>query len=228
MPVSIAADPPAKLPPIKRLAEYADPKTTYRTYIDAVRKNDAKAARECWVLDDDKESAALNVIVGLWTSIRQLNQVAAKKFGKEAAEAIPEGWQRGDLTDQALDLTKKRLDDAEVKITGATAELKIKWRKDDGFPDWAFEFGVSTVFRHVAGNWKIDGNQMTGLKKGSDFFEKGTWGRMFRDQMAIMNEAVAGVEKRKIGSAKALKTFINEKTAAMVKKYEKDAAKSQP
>jgi hypothetical protein len=50
--VSPAADPPAEKP----AAEYADPKATYRSYIEAVRKNDVKATKQCWVIDDDNKS----------------------------------------------------------------------------------------------------------------------------------------------------------------------------
>ena len=41
-----------------------------------MRKNDAKAAKMCWVIDDDNKSGALDVIVGFWISTRQINQAA--------------------------------------------------------------------------------------------------------------------------------------------------------
>jgi hypothetical protein len=223
-PASTAPTPPEKRPADKPSAEYADPKATYRTYIEAVRKNDLKAAKQCWVIDDDNKSGALDTIVGLWISTRQLNQVAEKKFGAKGLDAIPKGWRRDDVTDAALDLTRKRLDDAEVKITGDTAELKIKWKKDD-VRNPAFEYGGSTSFRKVGGNWKIDANKMTGLKRGADYFKKGTWGPMFRDQVAIMNEAINGMEKGKLKTAKELGVFIEDKFEVMEKKYEEERKK---
>jgi hypothetical protein len=223
-----AADPPAKLPADKPAAEYADPKATYRTYIEAIRKNDIKAAKQCWVIDDDK-SGALDTMVGLWISMRQINQVAERKFGSEGLDAILKGWRRNDVADPALNLTKKRLDEAEVKITGNTAALKIKWRADDSVPNPTFEFREGPIsFRKVGGNWKIDANKMTGLERGADFFEKGTWGRMFRDQVAIMNEAIDGMEKGKLKTAKELEMFIEGKIAAMTKKYEEERKKEAP
>jgi hypothetical protein len=225
---AVAEEPKPKGQVDKNAAQYADPKSTYRTYIEAVRKNDAQAAKKCWVIDDDNKCGALDVIVGLWISTRQLNQLAVNKFGEDGGRAIPKGWRRGDVTDSALDLTKKRLEDADVKITGDIAELKIKWKDGDGYPNPAFEFGDSTSFRKVEGHWKIDANKETDLKRGADFFEKGTWGRMFRDQVVIMNEAVDGMAKGKLRTAKELEMFIDGKIAVVTKKYEAEREKKDP
>jgi hypothetical protein len=222
--IATAADPPAKVPADKRADEFADPKATYRTYIEAVRKNDVKAAKKCWVIDDDNKSGALDTIVGLWISMRQINQVAERKIGADGLDAILKGWRRDDVSDAALDLTKRRVDDAEVKITDDTAALKIKWKEDD-----AVKFGDGPIsFRKVGGNWKIDANKMTGLERGADFFEKGTWGQMFGDQVAIMNEAIDGMEKDKLKSAKELGAFIEGKIEAMKKKDEEERKKESP
>ena len=200
-------------------AAFADPKATYRTYIEAVRKNDLKAAKQCWVIDDNK-SGALDSIVGFWISMRQINQVAEKKFGTEELNKILKGWRRDDVTDSALDLTKKRLDEAEVKITGETAELKIKWREADGFPNSTFYYTNEPMpFRKVGGSWKIDANKVAGLERGADFLEKGTWGRMIRDQIVIMNEAIDGMEMGRLKTAKELGALIDNKIEAMKKKY---------
>lgn len=224
---SAAAEPPVKLPAEKPAPAYADPKATYRTYIEAVRRNDIEGAKRCWVIDDDNKSGALDTIVGLWISMRQINQVAEKKFGAAGLDAILKGWRRDDVTDPALDLTKKRLDDAAVTINGDTAELKIKWQHDDGVQN-AFQFGTVTHFRKVDGNWKIDANKMAGLKRGADFFETGTWGRMFRDQVAIMKEAIDDMEKGKLKSAKELGAFIEGKFEVLTKKYEAERKKETP
>jgi hypothetical protein len=219
-----AADSVAQPPADKPAAEYADPKATYRTFIETVRQFDRKAAKQCWVIDDDNKSGALDIIVGLSISLRQINQVTEKKFGAEGLEKILKGWLRDDLTDAALDLTKTRLVDAEVNIVGDTAVLKIKWREDDGVPNPAFWFGKEPIrFRKVGGNWKIDANKMTGPKYGAD-----TWVRVYRDPVAIMNEAIEGMEKGKLKTAKELGEFIDGKVAAMIKKREEDQKKEGP
>ena len=67
-----------------------------------------------------------------------------------------------------------------------------------------------------------------GRGHGADFFKKGTWGPMFRDQVVIMDEAVDGMEKGKLKSAKELGAFIGGKIEAMKRKYEEERRKESP
>lgn len=216
-----ATGPPAKVTEDEPAAEYADPKTTYGTFLEAVRKNDIKAGKRCWVIDDDNKSGALDTIVGLWISMRRINQVAEKKFGAEGLDAL-NGWRRNDITDAALDLTKKRLGNAKADIIGDTAKLEIRWEEGDS---GAFNYGSAIRFRKVGGNWKIDANKMTGLRRGVDLFEPASWGRLFRDQVAIMNQAIDGMEKGTLKTTKELTAFIEGKIDAVRKKYEEETKK---
>src|SRR6266571_5151805 len=90
----------------------------------------------------------LDVIVGMTVSNRSLNQVAVKKFGKgvipknltdDGPRTLPAWFWGFHLTDEALDVTQKRLADSEFVITGDAAILKIKWQEGDG-PHNAFWF----------------------------------------------------------------------------------------
>src|SRR5437868_1313445 len=89
---SFAVDASSPSSPVEKAVPYTDPKTTFQTYLEAVRKIDAKAAKMCWVIDDDNQCGALDVLVGGWISPRQLNQVAVKRFGEEGRRAIPQDW----------------------------------------------------------------------------------------------------------------------------------------
>jgi Protein of unknown function (DUF3738) len=199
--------------------KFTDPKSTFRNYIEAIRKNDLKAAIQCWAVDDDNRSGALDVVVGLWVSMRQINQVTAHQFGHHGLEKILKGWHRDDVSDQALDLTMKRLETAEVKINGDQAELTIRWNEGDGYPKAAFMYGKEPLlFSNILGNWKLDANRMTGLKTGADFFAKGTWGPMFRDQIVIMNEVVAHIQRGTLTTRRDLALLIEEKTSALTKR----------
>jgi hypothetical protein len=210
-------------------SRYPDPKTTYRNYLQCIRKTDREAAKKCWVIEDDNKSGALDVVVGLWTSMRRLNNLYKEKLGGKGIKAVLKGWHRDDVSDQAIARTLRRLADAEVKISGDAATLKIKWKKDDGYPNDVFCFGDEPIpFRKVKGCWKIDANKMTGLKRAADFFEQGTWGRMFRDQLAIMDEAIAGLEKGKLRSAEELSKLLKARIAAMQKKHEVEREKKSP
>jgi hypothetical protein len=205
---------------------FPDPKTVYRAYMEAVRKNDLKAANACFVMDYDNQPSAIGVFVGLWVSTRQLNQIAVKTFGMDGTYAIPKKWRGEDVSDRALDLTRKRLESAELIIKGNSAELRIKWEKDDGYPNEAFEFTDGPIpFRKVKAGWKIDGNKMTGLKRGEDFFEAGSWGPLLRDQVGIMNDAFEGIQKGQIATPKQLQGFIDSRMKAMIKKYESENLK---
>lgn len=221
--VCSAADPPAK-----PAAEYADPQATYRTYLEAIRKNDLKAAMRCWVVDDDNKSGALNTAVGIWVSMRQINQLAEKKFGTDGLGDALKGLRRDDVSDAALDRTAKRLTDADVKATDDTAELKLKWKKEDGGDNPVFGYRQPVHFRKVGGEWKIDFHAMTGLKRGAELFTEGSWGVMFRDEVVVMNEAVDRMEKGKLNSAKELGEFVNDRFEVLKKKYDEAKKKEHP
>lgn len=204
----------------KASAAYAEPQATYRTYIEAIRKFDVEAAKACWVIDDDNKCGALDTMVGLWIYMRKINQVAEKNFGVKDLDASLKGYRRDDVSDAALDRTKKRLDDVEVKVSGDTATLIIKWKEDDGYPNPTFCYSKDPkYFRKVNGHWKFDANKETGLVRGADFFRKGTWGPMFRDQVVIIKEAIDGIENKKLTSSKEMGGFIDRKIEALRKKY---------
>src|SRR5262245_16995788 len=219
---SRSVDALAQAPVSKKAAEYADPKSTYRTYLEAVRRNDLSAATKCWALDDDK-SGALAVLVGRSISIRQLHQVAVKKFGNDGRRAIPEDWGLDQVTDQALDLTKKRVEKAEVRITGDKARLSIKREEGEGRPKPAFEDdnGALILFRKVGGGWKIDANALLGIKRGIEFFEFKDLplGEIFSGNVVIAHEAVAGMQQGKLKTAKELEQFIARRCHAWPKEY---------
>lgn len=206
--------------PAKEKAAYDTPSATWRTFVEANRRNDLKAAVECWVIDDDNKSGVLEIVVGLQISRRRLNQILEERFGKEASGDLPRGWRRNDMTDEAMDNTLERLGDAVVKIDGDKAEMKFKREEDDSTrPFFCYHF-EGVFLRKVGAEWKIDGNRMLELQRAADFFAEGTWGPMFRNQMRIMNEAIEGVEKGRLKSSKEAATFIEEKIATMKKTYE--------
>jgi hypothetical protein len=202
--------------------EFADPKTTYRTFLAAVRKNDLQAAIRCWVIDDDNKSSALDVIVGWWVSGRRLNELVKKEFGQPGVEAI-EGLADYNLDDSVLDRAEKRLDDAVVTIRVDLAELK--WKQYEQDPNQGMSPEIDTVFRKISGNWKIDANRTTGLKKGEQLFAPGTFGPSFREALTLMRQLIAEIEARKIKSAKELKSSRDTKLWWMSLRLELEALK---
>ncbi len=211
-------------PAAKHPAVFADPVSTYRFYIDAVRKTDPEAAKSCFAISDDNKSGALDVMVGLWTSTRRLDQIATKKFGANATREIlePIGFSRGDLSDAALDLTEKRLTGARVRFLGDDkAELVIQWHEDDGDPNEAFEFqGDDPVeFIKVNGAWKIDASKRIGDLPGEEFLKEGTWGAAFRDHVTIADAASDRLTKGTLKTPEDLKEFLAREGSAAEKRY---------
>jgi hypothetical protein len=228
---SLAEDVRVKTPPAGRPSEFADPASTYRSYINAVRKTDLVAAKSCFTIHEDNKSGLLDVRVGLWTSTRRLYQTATEKLGAEAARAIlePLGLCRDDLSDAALDLTEARLSGAVVKFLGdETAELVVKWREDDGYPNAAFEYhGDDPIpFLKVKGVWKIDATQQIGGVPGEDLLKDGTWDAAFRDHVKIADEASDRLMKGTLKSSKDLKDFLAVELSAAEKSY-KDAVQDR-
>lgn len=200
--------------------KYASPKETFKTYIKAIRINDLRAANECWVFDGENSSNALDVIVGFWIATRQANQIVKEKFGDDARHRTLHGWCRDDVSDQALELTEKRLDQSEVRIMGDTAKLRIRWADDDGSVNPAFDFRELTFFRKVDGKWKMDANRFTGQKQSNEFFEAGSWGPLIREQVDIMNEIVAKLKHNSLKTEDELDQFVSANMATLKKKLE--------
>ncbi len=224
---SFAEEAPADPPPAKDATTFADPVSTYRAYIDAVRKTDSAAAKSCFIIRDEHDARALDIMIGLWISTRRLNQIAVKKFGAEAARANLEdyGLNREDLTDAALDLTEARLTGAVVRFPdNDTAQLVIKWQEDDDNAAFEYRGDEPIAFRKKAGAWKMDGKGDED-HSGAEFPEEGTWAAAFRDHVIIANEAAERLTTNTLNSPQALKGFLDQKISASKTRYEEAVIK---
>ena len=216
---STAAEPLQLASATVSFSKYADPRTTYHTYIEAVRRCHPQIAARCWTIDDDNKSGALDTLVGMWIAPRRVTRLAELRFG-EAGLKMMGGWKREDVSDASLDLTKQRLADAEVTIAGDTAELIINWQEGDGYPNEAFEFSKEAInFRKVKGEWKLDANKQTGIKTGADFFKPGGWGNMFREQVNLMNQVSDAIETGELMTEQQLSKYLETKLAEVMRKY---------
>lgn len=175
------------------------PVDVYRSYLNAVKKNDLAGAKACWWLPGD-DTSALDVIAGMWIAFHRFNSALDKagidrrQFGNEFA--------RDDCTDAAINRTLARLGHSEATVTGKTAQLVIRWDEDDGYPNPAFCFSDAPIsFRRTEHGWRIDALAACGIDNSEEFFTKGTWGAMFRSQTKVMNEIAFGVESGKLKSA---------------------------
>lgn len=192
------------------------PIAIYRSYIEAVEKEDLEAAKECWTVDDDNLSI-LDITIGVWISSRRLFKAVSHRFGKEALEKF-EFYHDG-VTDQALRITKKRLDESKVVINGNHAKLQIKWHEDDGYPNSAFEFSADdpVLFLRVNGKWKLDTKEMV----GEATYATGSISFGMRLCVTAYNDATRALENGQFTSVKELEQFIGNRLTALSKEHQK-------
>ena len=54
------------------------PTEVYRSYLNAVKKNDLAAAKNCWSISGDDTCGALDVVVGMWVASHRFNAAISK------------------------------------------------------------------------------------------------------------------------------------------------------
>lgn len=201
---------------------FKDPKAAYRSYIEAVRRMDLEAALGCWVYEPDQEEA-MKVVAGVWIAHRRFAKAVDAALGEKADKAGLEGCIRPDVTDHALDAAAGMLAGAEVKTSGETTELIINWDDLKGNPEECFLSGDQPAFRKVDGQWKLTPVTRDGSLLGDgDFFAKGGWGNMFRDGIAMLNEASAKLGKGEFRTSGELKGWLAEREKAMKERNERE------
>jgi hypothetical protein len=205
--------------------ELSDPKATLTSYVEAVKAGDFETAKKCWVIDGKRKDEAMEVVVGYWTSNRRARVAVIEKFGNDGLRIFGKS-DRTDLSDAALDLTLSRIKDSEVEIKDNRATLRIRWKEDDGYPDEAFMFGNRPLpFRKVGKIWHLDATEHGGAAES--ILQPGTWGPLFRDYAAMMNEIADGLAASKLKTREEVSQLLKERAEAAEKKY-KEALEANP
>lgn len=198
---------------------YSDPKTAYRTFLEAMRRCDLDAALKCFAYGE-KEAEAMKVIMGIFIAHRRFEKAVEAKFGlDEKTRALFEGWLRPDITDAAIDASTKRLARATVNVDGDSATAELRWDEAESGGDY-LDLPVKKL-RKMDGVWKLDGRM-----QGDDFFEKGGWGRLFRNSMEMMNEISDKVAAGEFRSVDELKTHIDARQKVIEQEYENELPES--
>lgn len=213
-PVCAEDKPPAKPAPE---AGHRDPVTTYRTYLEAVKRDDSAAAKECFSANTPVDSLARDIAVELWIAHHRFQKVVSAEFGEQ--KDCPQ-W-RPDCTDRAIDRSIALLATATCTIDGDSAELKIVWPVDD-----EAVFGCSgdepLKFLRVNGVWKIpceadgDADEVAGA---------GTWGWCFRESAKLLNRVSGEIESRKLTTWPQALDLLEQGTRKLEEQYGKDHAK---
>jgi len=213
------------------VADYSDPIKTYRTFLEAIKRDDLEAAKACCAIPDNNKSGALDVLVGMWVTFHRFNNVALLKFKDDVGPYLTDDgtekkdspYLRTDCTDQALDRTISRLSGSKFKIEGDKAKLTVKWEKNDGYPNPAFFFSnEDETFRKIDGQWKLDFGPSDNSGKPEDLFKPGSWECAFRDGMNLMNAVIEEIESGKLKTWKQVTEQLEERTEVLGRKWAQD------
>ena len=216
--------PPRRRPGVRQAARLLRPGRDDQDYLLATKANDVEAAKKCWTIDDNNESGALDVVVGLWISSRKLVAATEEKLGPDGVKVLGR-WNRPHGTNGAIDTTLQRLGTVRIRERGDEATLKIEWQPGDGDTTSAFLCVKSPlVFRRVAGEWKLDANIFTATEKAADLFAAGKIWPVWRDEIAVMADLIRMLEAGDIKDVPTFEAVLKGRVEGLRTKYAKLAA----
>lgn len=197
-------------------ADHSDPAKTYHAYLEAVKRDDVAAAKACHAITSPKDAAAVDLAVGLWVSHHRFQKLVTGKFGKRESPYL-----RDDCSEEALDRTLSRLDKSPFTTKGETADLQIRWDKDDSVEHAVFGFSGDEplTFRKADGLWKI---KVDTPETQEEITAPGTWGWAFREATKLLNEASDMIEAGKLNTWEQVSVLLDERTKKMEKQYAED------
>jgi hypothetical protein len=201
--------------------DYSTPVATVRSYLAATKANDVEAAKLCWGIDDDKESGALDVIVGMRIASRKLVHATQAKFGNEGVKLLGR-WDQPNCTDKAIDRTIERLGNITSRELGDVAKVTITWEAGDGDTTPVFLPVKAPLFlRKYGTEWKIDANVFTGEKKAAELFKPGSPWTIWRDEMALMSALTRLLEKDAVKEIGEFEQELKVRVAELKGKFER-------
>lgn len=177
-----------------------------RSYLAATKANDAETAKKCWTIDETDGSGTLDVVVGMWIETRKLVAATDAKFGAAGLKLLGR-WNRPACTDRAIDRTLERIASAELREGSSAARLVVAWQAEDRATDPAFLCDFPFRLRRSGEQWKLDGSVFTAGNAAPGTLGDSRSISIGRDEMAIMKELTAGLEK---GQFKELAEFERE------------------
>lgn len=200
--------------------DLSSPAAAARSYLVATKTNDFETAKKCWTVDDDNASGTLDVVVGMWVETRKLVAATEAKFGADGLMLLGR-WNRPSCTDRAIDRTLERVAAASVRTGETAARLYVPWRPEDSQSDPAFLCEAPFRLRRCGEQWKLDANVFTGEEKAADVLATGKLWAVWRDEMAVMKDLTAGLEKGQFKDAAEFEHELKARVEALKAKYAK-------
>jgi hypothetical protein len=198
--------------------DLTSPAATVRSYLAATKANDVETAKKCWVIDDDNVSGTLDVVVGMWVGSRRLVAATEAKLGPDGVKLLGR-WNKPTCTDRAIDRTLERVAAARVRTGETAARLVVVWSPEDRQADPAFLCGAPFRLRRCGEQWKLDANVFTGEDRAADVFATGKLWAVWRDEMAVMKDLTAGLEKGQFKDVAEFEHELKGRVAALKTKY---------
>ena len=200
--------------------DLTSPAAAARSYLLATRANDVETAKKCWTVDDGNASGTLDVVVGMWIETRKLVAATDAKFGPERVKLLGR-WNRPSCTDRAIDRTLERVAAATLREGETAARLVVTWAPEDRESDPAFLCEAPFRLRRSGDQWKLDANVFTGVERASDLFATGKLWAVWRDEMAVMKDLTAGLEKGQFNDVAEFERELKARVDALKAKYER-------
>ena len=196
--------------------DLSSPTAAVRSYLAATKANDFETAKKCWT--EGTATGTLDVVVGMWIETRKLVAATEAKFGADGVKLLGR-WNRPSCTDRAIDRTLERIAVASVRQGETAARLVVTWRAADREAEPAFLCDFPFRLRRSGEQWKLDAGVLTG-----DVSTDPSAGRAVsigRDEMAVMKELTAGLEKGQFKDVAEFEHALKSHVEALKAKYEK-------
>ena len=195
--------------------DLSSPTAAVRSYLAATKANDVETAKKCWT--DDAGTGTLDVVVGMWVETRKLVAATDARFGPEGLKLLGR-WNRPSCTDRAIERTLERVAAATVREGETAARLVIHWHPEDHTSEPAFLADFPFRVRRSGDQWKLDAGVLIGE---GDPSAVGRALAIGRDEMAIMKDLTASLEKGQIKELSEFERELKGRAATLKAKYEK-------
>jgi hypothetical protein len=136
------------LPLTKAVAQEAGPREAYLEFIQAIRDNDAKSAKDWPAPGEGREDALL--IIDMLLAGNAFQDALAKRFGDDVANRFP------GQSDQQIEVLKKNVSDpvTKVRASGENATISRIPEKPGPITPIGFSGDMQIKVRKHDGKWK--------------------------------------------------------------------------
>lgn len=196
---------------------YNTPTATYRTFLEAIKRNDRLTALDCWTTTRPSAQNELELAATMPVTLHRFDALMLARFGGRVGRQKDEA-----CSDQEIDALLVLIKNATFIANGDTARLVIKTSTGSMPPVKSpLLFNEDVLFLHTNHMWKIDGTPKS-TTRDADFFDPGQWGWAFREEMRILDDVSDNVEAGRLATAEETKAYLDQKVKDAGRRWEAD------